>query len=225
VRSTNSEVNGAVEVERQAESLIKSLKGVRDARVHMNADASIARIDLVCAAGDERVAARNVHSALIAVLGITLQPGMLNFPTSLPKVDAPAAQLVTYTTPELPLPKAMIPTERHPQVLEISGAARRTDLNVAARTAFDTLRAAQSSFHGFVFDGAEVVTISGAQYIVVAVSRTTTEARYCGAAPIIDSVSTASARALMNAVGVAAMGAPALEFAAAEEIQLGMLKA
>ena len=224
MRSTNSEVHGAAEVVRQAESLIKSLKGVRDARVHMNADESLERIDLVCAPGEERAAARNVHSALIAVLGITLQPGMLNFPTSLPQ-DAPVRQLVTYATPELPLPKATLPMEeRHPQVLEISGAARRTDLNVAARTAFDTLRAAQSSFHGFVFDGAEVVTISGAQYIVVAVKRSTTEARYCGAAPIIDSVSTASARALMNAVGVAAMATPAFELEAVT-LPIGMLEA
>ena len=224
VRSKNGNEKKAADlaVIEQAESLIKSLKGVRDARVHADADGSITRVDLVCVPGEERAAGRNVHSAMIAVFGITLPIGSLNFPTSL-KQDAPIAQLVTYAPPQM---AKMAPAEvetKHPQVFEITGAARKADLNVAARTAFDTLRAAQSSFHGFVFDGAELLTISGAQYIVVAVKRSTTEARYCGAAPVIDSMATASARALMNAVGVAAMATPVFELE--EQMPFEMLKA
>ncbi len=189
----------------QAESLIRSLKGVRDARVQLDAQGRITRIDVVTSDGDERSAVRNVQSAMFAALGVHVDPAQLHFGGDKPVV--------------LPVPprskQPFAPEELGAQVLEISGPARKADLNVAARTAFDTLRAAQSSFHGFVFDGAEVVTINESQYIVVAVRRATTEARYCGAAPIIDSVSTASARALMNAVGVAAMGgAPAFEFGA-----------
>jgi hypothetical protein len=224
VRSNNDAVNKEVDVEviTQATTLIKSLKGVRDARVHADAGGAITRIDLVCVPGEERAAGRNVHSAMMAVFGIILPPGTLNFPTSL-KQDAPVAQLVTYAPPQVEKLPPREMEEKHPQVLEITGPARRADLNVAARTAFDTLRAAQASFHGFIFDGAELVMISEAQYIVVAVKRTTTDARYCGAAPVIDSMSTASARALMNAVGVAAMATPVFELE--EQMPFEMLKA
>jgi hypothetical protein len=219
----NGEVAAAVRVS-QAESLLKSLKGVRDARINVDARGRFTRVDIVASDADERAVTRNVHSALMAALGVALEPGVLQFVASLSENGS--SNVINMRPPVTSMPAFMpAPEPKSAQVLEIAGVARKADLNSAARTAFDTLRAAQSSFHGFVFDGAELVSISGAQYVVVAVKRATTEARYCGAAPIIDSVNTASARALMNAVGVAAMGAPALEFAAAEEIQLGMLKA
>ena len=192
----------------QAESLIRSLKGVRDARVHADAAGRITRIDVVTSDGDERSAARNVQSAMFAALGVQIDAALLHF-----NGQVTNGKPVMVAAP----PRVREPEPQHAgaQVLEIGTAARKADLNVAARAAFDTLCAAQSSFHGFLFDGAELVTINTAQYIVVAVRRSTTEARYCGAAPVIDSVSTASARALMNAVGVAAMGgAPAFEFGA-----------
>jgi hypothetical protein len=190
----------------QAESLIKSLKGVRDARVQLDANGRVARIDVVTTDGDERSAVRNVQSAMFAALGVQVDAAVVHFGGEEPR---PVLSLAPARA------KAEMLEMLGAQVLEISGAARKADLNVAARAAFDTLRAAQGSFHGFLFDGAELVTINTAQYIVVAVRRSTTEARYCGAAPIIDSLSTASARALMNAVGVAAMGgAAAFEFGA-----------
>ena len=191
----------------QAESLIRSLKGVRDARVHADAAGRITRIDVVTSDGDERSAARNVQSAMFAALGVQIDAALLHFNGQVTNGKPVIAAPQRVREPE--------PQYAGAQVLEIGTAARKADLNVAARAAFDTLCAAQSSFHGFLFDGAELVTINTAQYIVVAVRRSTTEARYCGAAPVIDSVSTASARALMNAVGVAAMGgAPAFEFGA-----------
>ena len=196
----------------QAEALLKSLKGVHDARVQIDAHGRLARICIMCPEADERQAARNVQSALFAVLGVTVEPGMLHFGVEAAPAPLPAqatANVVKFvTTPDAP---PAVADETGAQVLEI-GSARRADLNVAARVAFETLRAAQSSFHGFMFDGAELVRISGGQYIVVAVRRSTSEARYCGAAPVVDSVSTASARALMNAVGLAAMGTSAVEY-------------
>jgi hypothetical protein len=189
----------------QAESLIKSLRGVRGAQVQADATGRITRIDVVTGDGDDRSAVRNVQSAMFAALGVQVDPAVMHFSRDGEPVVIMAPARSKQTEPE----------SKVAQVLEISGMARKADLNVAARAAFDTLRAAQSSFHGFAFDGAEVVTINEQQYIVVAVRRAATEARYCGAAPIIDSVSTASARALMNAVGIAAMGgAPAFEFGA-----------
>jgi len=95
-------------------------------------------------------------------------------------------------------------------VVELFAHARKSELHEAARVAFDTLRAAQSSFHGYQFEGAELVRLSGHQYVVVALKRGN-DARYCGAAPVTDSVGGASARALMNAVGIAAMGATPFE--------------
>jgi hypothetical protein len=194
----------------QTESLVKSLKGVRDARVLADGNGRILRIDIVAAQQDERAVTRNVLSALFAVQGVTLGVGVLHFRRAIEHKDEAVLPEVTAPPARLAEPEPQVGA----QVLEISGAARKADLNVAARAAFDTLRAAQSSFHGFVFDGAELVNIAGTQYVVVAVNRATTAARYCGAAPVIDSVSTASARALMNAVGVAAMASPAFDFAA-----------
>ena len=205
----------------QTESLIKSLKGVRDARVLADGDGRILRIDIVGADNDERAVTRNVLSALFAVHGITVGAGVLHFRRTIEQKDEVT---ITRVTPA-PLPVADAVPAPVVQVLEISGAARKADLNVAARAAFDTLRAAQSSFHGFVFDGAELVSIAGTQYVAVAVNRSTTAARYCGAAPVIDSVSTASARALMNAVGVAAMATPAFEIGAEEVAQPEQKKA
>ena len=223
--------NGSTaEVVTQAETLLKSLKGVQDACVHADADGRIARVVIQCPGVDERSAARNVQSALFAVLGVSLVPGMLQFSATSPKSpDASTAQQqqhdkntvaqkVVAMMQQSPITDAS-PVTDDANVLDINSASKRADLNVAARVAFDTLRAAQSSFHGFVFDGAELVKISGSQYVVVAVRRSTTEARYCGAAPVIDSVSTASARALMNAVGIAAMGTPALEIAGMERLE------
>lgn len=205
----------------QAESLIRSLKGVRDARVLADAQGNLLRVDIVSSDADERAVTRNVQSALFAALGITLPAGVLHFRRALQQ-DEPAAPVVT---PPPPAREADALENLGARVLEMSGAARRVDLNVAAQAAFDTLCAAQSSFHGFRFDGAELVTIGGNQYVVVAVNRTSTDARYCGAAPVIESVSTASARALMNAVGVAAMASPAFDFGAAEDMRREMKKA
>ncbi|HEY0808579.1 MAG TPA: hypothetical protein VGD49_00400 [Longimicrobiales bacterium] len=196
----------------QAESLLRSLKGVQDARVHIGADGRIARIVVICPKADERTAARNVHSALFAVLGMTLEPGVLFMNPTSPVQPAAAPRVVS-------APVVSHPSVTDAQVVDIGVAARRTDLNEAARVAFDTLRAAQSSFHGFVFDGAELVRINGAQFVVVSVHRKSTDARYCGAAPVIDSVSTASARALMNAVGLAAMGSAAADYAVHNQLE------
>ena len=213
----------------QAESLLRSLKGIQSARVHINAAGEISHIDIKCPGIDDRSATRNVQSALFAALGLTLQPGMLRFiSTAVEEAMAARHREVAVAAAPLALvsearPAVEAATNDDGSILEIGGAAKRADLNVAARVAFDTLRAAQSSFHGFLFDGAELVRISGSQYVVVAVRRSTTEARYCGAAPVIDSVSTASARALMNAVGIAAMGTPAFEIAGMQ--QLGVLEA
>ena len=234
--------NGSTaEVVMQAETLLKSLKGVQDARVHADADGRIARVVIQCPGTDERSAARNVQSALFAVLGVSITPGMLQISAHTPREVAEVAGKVAETQRAqsataqqqqkqivaqkvVAMMQQSVITDASPvtddaNVLDINSASKRADLNVAARVAFDTLRAAQSSFHGFVFDGAELVKISGSQYVVVAVRRSTTEARYCGAAPVIDSVSTASARALMNAVGIAAMGSPAAEFATGHTIE------
>ena len=229
VRFMKSDPKAAQQVVTQAETLLASLKGITSARVQLDASGKIARINVTSPGVDERQATRNVQSALFAALGISLEPGMLQFSAeeklevqqaaAAPKATQPVVQFMT-AAPMLTMPVM----ENDSQVLEFTNGVKRADLNVAARVAFDTLRAAQSSFHGFVFDGAELVKINGGQYVVVAVSRSTTEARYCGAAPVIDSVSTASARALMNAVGMAAMGAPAFEFVAGSN-QLESLEA
>jgi hypothetical protein len=194
-------------LQQRAEILLRSLKGVQDARVQVDATGRLARIVVMCPHADERTTSRNVQTALFAVLGIAVDPGVLAF-NVLPsaKTEVKAANVIQQPATD-------------PQVLDIATAARKSDLNDAARVAFDTLRAAQSSFHGFVFEGAELVRINGAQYVVVAVHRQSADARYCGAAPVIDSVGSASARALMNAVGVAAMGS-ARDYAAQQQLEI-----
>ena len=192
-------------LQQRAETLLRSLKGVQDARVQVDATGRLARIVVMCPQADERTTSRNVQTALFAVLGVAVDPGVLVFNAVTKAEVKPAAQMVP-------------PAALDPQVVDIGVAARRSDLNDAARVAFDTLRAAQSSFHGFVFEGAELVRINGAQYVVVAVHRQSADARYCGAAPVIDSVGSASARALMNAVGVAAMGS-ARDYAAQQHLE------
>jgi hypothetical protein len=143
---------------------------------------------------DERQAVRNAQSAIMAVLGHNVAPHSIIVAASLAREASDVSRPVAVN-------------EAGAQVFELKPLARRNELNEAAKVAFETLRAAQSDFHGFQFDGAELVRIGGHQYVVVAVKRAGSEARYCGAAPVIDSVSTASARALMNAVGVATIHA------------------
>lgn len=205
-----------MDVAGRAESLLKSLKGVRDARVYAGVGGRITRVEVECDASEQREVQRNVKSALMAMLGVRLEPGMLFFDVA-QKPPVRLVEIEPEPAPAVPGPEredeAPAPVqERGAQVLEIAATGRRADLNEAARAAFDTLRNAQSIFHGFVFDGAELVTINGNQYIVVAVRRAATDARYCGAAPVVTAIGTASARALMNAVGMAAMGSPSLEF-------------
>jgi hypothetical protein len=184
----------ARELEQHAVALLKSLKGVADARVEVGADGDIMCVHLVPSGIDDRQAVRNAQSAIMAVLGHSINPNSILVAATL-SVDAEAvAAPVAVRGPGA-------------QVLELKPPARRNELNEAARVAFETLRAAQSNFHGFQFDGAELVRIGGHQYVVVAVRRAGAEARFCGAAAVVDSVGTASARALMNAVGVAAIHA------------------
>lgn len=175
----------------RAAALLKSLKGVADARVDVSAAGSIVRVHLVPAGIDDRQVMRNAQSALMAVLGQNVDVNAMVVSVSLP----PAAD--ADATPAAAGESA--------QVFELKPPARRNDLNEAAKVAFETLRAAQADFHGFQFDGAELVRIGGYQYVVVAVKRAASEARFCGAAPVLESVPVASARALMNAVGVAAL--------------------
>jgi hypothetical protein len=207
-----SESTAVHDVPAQAETLLRSLKGVQHVRVHTDAHGRIARIVVLCPGMDERSALRNVQTALFAVLGIALEPGVLQV--------NPADEMYPRQNVVPAAAVAQPKRDDDAHVLDIASGARRADLNEAARVAFDTLRAAQSSFHGFVFDGAELVKISGAVYVVVAVHRVTTNARYCGAAPVLDSVGTASARALMNAVAVAAMASPASEYASNQQLEL-----
>jgi hypothetical protein len=194
----------ARELEQGAARLLKSLKGVADARVEVGADGDILRIHLVPAGIDERQAVRNAQSAIMAVLGHNVAPHAIIVAASLAGEASDVSRPVAVNEPGA-------------QVFELKPLARRNELNEAAKVAFETLRAAQSDFHGFQFDGAELVRIGGHQYVVVAVKRAGSEARYCGAAPVIDSVSTASARALMNAVGVATIHATPHEMNTAGE--------
>ena len=183
-----------------AEALLISIKGIARAHVDVDKAGRVARVYLVPDGIDDRAAMRNAQSALMAVLGQSVDVNAMSI--GLPMVQAPVVAV-----PAEPLHIAA----HDPDVVELKTGAHRNELHEAARVAFDTLRAAQSSFHGFGFDGAELVRIGVHQYVVVAVRRASTDARYCGAAPVIDSVATESARALMNAVGVAAMGATHLE--------------
>jgi hypothetical protein len=186
----------AQDLQQRAVSLLKSLKGVLDARIEVDAQRRIVRVEVVSQGMDERQAARNAQSALMVVLG--------------EYVDVNRVLVVEALTPvreNVFAPAAPVPAK--PEVLELK--PRKAELNEAARVAFETLRAAQSSFHGFQFDGAELVKINTVQYVVVAVRRAQSEVRHCGAAPVEESVSAASARALMNAVGAAAMNSVQLE--------------
>ena len=192
-------------VEAQAASLLVSLKGIERAHVECDAYARITRVEIVPSSIEDRAAARNAQSALMAVLGQQVDVNAIVCVSAVqPRAAEPAvtqkleaATVINTTMQPMPLVQD--------GVLELKiPAVKHGELNVAAKVAFDTLRAAQQSFHGFQFDGAELVRISGEQYVVVALRRNG-EMKYCGAAPVLESVSTASARALMNAVGVAAM--------------------
>jgi hypothetical protein len=195
-----------MEVPGQLESIVKSLKGVQQARVITQAG-QVARIVVRCAPAEQKDVLRNIQSALMAVLGVRVEAGVIVFDEVEPVAGNGNGHGHGHEIVPAPV-RAEKEARSGVPVLELASVARRADLNEAARAAFDTLRTAQSIFHGFVFDGAELVTIAEGQYIVVAVRRSATDARYCGAAPVVTSVATASARALMNAVGVAAMGGP-----------------
>lgn len=224
-----------MDVAGQTEVLLRSLKGVLDARVVADAEDRITRIIVRAARAEEKDVQRNVQSALMAVLGIRLEPGVLLFDGDAQQPVRLMSPAQTHVPAQAPVSTAIktaaIPTvtqspqdaaeqQRSAQVLDIAATGRRADLNEAARAAFDTLRNAQSVFHGFVFDGAELVSINTGLYVVVAIRRAATDARYCGAAPVVGAMATAAARALMNAVGIAAMGTPALELSAEEIAQL-----
>ena len=188
-----------------AEALLASLKGIARARVDVDATGRIVGVCVAPDGIDDRAAMRNAQSALMAVLGISVDVNTIAIAAADARPVAPVA-----------------PREEEradPDVVALRPAARHNELNEAAQVAFDTLRAAQANFHGFQFDGAELVRINAHQYVLVAVRRASTDARYCGAAPVIDSVGTASARALMNAVGVAAMGSTPPEIRAHEEYE------
>lgn len=198
------------EIEAQAASLLASLKGIQGALVEADANGRLTRIEIVPHGIDDRAALRNAQSALMAVLGITVDVASIAIVSDI-RQRAEQIAAANAVREVVPAPQPVAAGEDEGVLSLRIPAVKNGELNVAASVAFDTLRAAQRSFQGFVFDGAELVRIAGHQYVVVAVRRAVTEARYCGAAPVIDSVSTASARALMNAVGTAAMGPAALE--------------
>lgn len=191
-------------LEESAESLLTSLKGILDARVEVDAHGKVVRVEVVPQGIDDRAASRNAQSALMAVLGQNVDVNRIVAVSSV-SVDAGARADVAGVgvVREVEVPAVVLELKIPP--------VRNGELNVAARVAFETLRAAQSSFHGFQFDGAELVRINGHQYVMVAVKSVASETRYCGASPVLESVSTASARALMNAVGTAAMGGSAMD--------------
>jgi hypothetical protein len=197
------------ELEQSAVRLLTSLKGVAEARVAFDDAGQVARIAIVPHATDDRSAMRNVQSALMAVMGLSLDINAIAIVDGVDGLDGfDAAAAATHPAPA---PEPQPAAQGDEGVLELRiPPVRNGELNVAARVAFDTLRMAQSSFNGFQFDGAELVRITGQQYVVVAVRHAASDAKYCGAAAVVESVSTASARALMNAVGTAAMGSSAL---------------
>jgi hypothetical protein len=209
----------AQDLQQRAVSLLKSLKGVLDARVDVDALRRIVRVEVVSKGLDERQAARNAQSALMVVLGEYVDVNRVLVLEALTPVreavvapPPPAGAEVLELKPATPRwsgRAASGPLLSGAEALE--APARKTELNEAARVAFETLRAAQSSFHGFQFDGAELVRINTVQYVVVAVKRAQSDVRHCGAAPVTESVSAASARALLNAVGAAAMNSVQLE--------------
>lgn len=176
--------NAAVsDLETRAVQLLESLKGIASARVQVDARERITHVYVQPIGIDERQAARNAQSAIYAVLGQSLDINCFS-----------ASEEAAFSV-----------RASEPNVVEFAGAAHRSELHEAARVAFDTLRAAQSGFHGYQFDGAELVKINGTQYVVVALKRSGGSERYSGAAPVVNGVGSASARALMNAVSVAAM--------------------
>lgn len=203
-RESHDSKAAARAMEAQAAALLVSLKGIDHAHVECDAQCRIARVEIVPAGIDDRAALRNAQSALMAVLGQS--------------IDMNAMAIVSAAKPRAAQELPRVDTVPAAGVLELKmPPVKHGELNTAAKVAFETLRAAQASFHGFQFDGAELVRISDAQYVVVALKRRVGEARFCGAAPVLESVSTASARALMNAVGAAAMGSDAADL----DIDLG----
>ena len=210
--SNQSEAMSVAEMrtlETRAAALLTSLKGILDARVDVNERGRIVRIEVVPQGIDDRAAARNAQSAVMAVIGQNVDVNAIVVVDEIarqPVVVADAAPPAIHASAVAPSAHAVS------DVIELKiPAVKNGELNVAARVAFDTLRMAQSSFHGFQYDGAELVRIVGQQYVVVAVKSTAGGMKYCGAAPVMESVSTASARALMNAVGTAAMGSSAMD--------------
>jgi hypothetical protein len=181
----------------RAESLLESIKGIARARVSADDSGRIVSVWLEPAGIDERAAIRNAQSALMAVMGAQLSPDVFTVAGS--ETNAPAAAA---TKPVVA-----------PGIVSIKGG--RGELHEAARAAFDALRAAQSGLHAFQFDGAELVRINARQYVVVVVRHAGNDVRHCGSAPVSDSVATASARALMHAVSLAAMTASTEEAGAA----------
>src|SRR5512146_218051 len=131
-----------------AEALLKSVKGIGRAHVDVNAAGWITRVYVVPDGVDDRGALRNAQSALMAVLGQNVDVNAMVVGDPLPDVTIALAPPGTETQPL-----------SDPAVVELKSAVRKSELNEAARVAFDTLRAAQSNFHGFQFDGAELVRI------------------------------------------------------------------
>ena len=173
------------EVRETARRLLESVKGIERARVEVDERGRITSVSLVPKGADDRSAMRNAQSALMAVLGQSLD---INCFAIVSQVLEPVVV------------KEALPAN----VVEI-----RSPVREAARVAFDTLRAAQDSFHGFQFEGAELVSIATQQYVVVAVRRG--EFRFSGSAPVLTTVGRASARAILHAVSVAAMDATHLD--------------
>ena len=174
------------EVREGARRLLESVKGIERARVEVDERGKITSVALQPKGVDDRAAMRNAQSALMAVLGQT--------------VDINCFAVVSHVVDAPVMVKEALPSN----VVEMKSPVRD-----AARVAFDTLRAAQAGFHGFHFDGAELVTISGQQFVVVAVRRGGFV--FSGSAPVLSTVGRASARAILHAASVAAMDATHLD--------------
>jgi hypothetical protein len=185
------------QVREVAHRLLESLKGIERARVQVDERGMIVGVELLPKGIDDRAAMRNAQSALMAVLGQNVDINAMAITPVLPVSDAPVKNVV-----------------------EFKSHAPKASLTEAARAAFDMLRAAQSSFHGFQFEGAELVGINGQQYVVVALRRG--EFKFSGSAPVLRSVGNASARAMLHAVSVAAMDATHLDLSSGDfEIAAG----
>jgi len=200
----------AQDVQLRAEQLLQSLKGIQAAHVDVDTRGRITRVELSPAGVDDRAAMRNAQSALMAVLGQNIDVNVMAI------ANARASATASASANSGPLVEPVPARAVESNVVELFSAARPSELHEAARVAFETLRAAQSSFHGYQLEGAELVRMSGHQYVVVALKRGS-DLRCCGAAPVTDSVGSASARALMNAVGVAALGTTPFELHTAGE--------